>query len=183
MSVRGKVCFGRRNMPDALSKSPLEHAVELMVRHGVEFIIIGGQAEVLFGGSRVTFDIDFCYRRTTDNLDRLAAALREIKPRLRGAPPDLPFLIDARALALGSNFTLETSFGPFDLLGDLEPLGGYDELMRNVERYELGNHQINVIGLDDLIRIKQHIKRPRDQDSLLQLLAIKRVRAERGELQ
>ena len=35
---------------------------------------------------------------------------------------------------------------------------------------------VKVIDLDDLIRIKQHIRRPKDQDSLWQLLAIKRLR-------
>ncbi len=163
-------------MPDESPKSPIEHAVDVMIRHGVEFIVIGGQAEVLHGGNRVTFDIDFCYRRTKSNLERLAVALREIKPRLRGAPPDLPFIIDARSLALGSNFTFETSFGPFDLLGDVEPLGGYDDIIKNAEQYQLGAHQIDVIGLDDLITIKKHIKRPKDQASLIELLGIKHVR-------
>lgn len=165
-------------MQNALPRSPLEQAVDLMIRHEVEFIVIGGQAEVLHGGGRVTFDVDFCYRRTADNLQRLSNALRELKPTLRGAPPDLPFRIDAQSLALGSNFTFETSFGPFDLLGDLEPIGGYDQILEKVEQYTFGDHVILVIGLDDLIRIKQHIKRPKDADSLFQLLALKRVRDE-----
>jgi len=37
-----------------------------------------------------------------------------------------------------------------------------------------------VIGLDDLIRIKRHIKRPKDKESLLQLEAIKRLREQEG---
>jgi hypothetical protein len=36
-----------------------------------------------------------------------------------------------------------------------------------------------VIDLEDLIKIKQHIRRPKDQDSLMQLLAIKKVRGEK----
>lgn len=72
-------------MLDESPQSPIEHAVDVMIRHGVEFIVIGGQAEVLHDGNRVTFDIDFCYRRTKPNLERLAVALREIKPRLRSA--------------------------------------------------------------------------------------------------
>jgi hypothetical protein len=71
-------------------KSKLESLVELLAAHGVEFMIIGGQAETIFGSPRVTYDIDLCYRRTSENLKKLAAALREIKPTLRGAPPDLP---------------------------------------------------------------------------------------------
>ncbi len=53
--------------------------------------------------------------RTKQNLRRLAAA-REIKPTLRNAPKDLPFIIDEQTLALGSNFTFDTRFGDLDLL-------------------------------------------------------------------
>lgn len=90
-------------MPDATEKIAFERIVDLLVRHGVEFIVIGGQAEVLMGGARVTLDADLCYRRSQENLERLAVALRELKPTLRGAPPDLPFKIDAQLLALGNN--------------------------------------------------------------------------------
>jgi hypothetical protein len=37
-----------------------------------------------------------------------------------------------------------------------------------------------VIGLDDLIRIKRHINRPKDRESLPQLEAIKRLREQEG---
>jgi hypothetical protein len=37
-----------------------------------------------------------------------------------------------------------------------------------------------VIGLDDLIRIKRHLGRPNDRESLLQLEAIKRLREREG---
>jgi len=159
----------------------LERAARLLRAHDVEFIVIGGQAEYLFGSPRVTYDVDLCYRRTTDNLERLAAALRELKPTLRGAPPDLPILLDARALALGSNYTFETAVGKLDLLGWVEPLGDYDHLLRNVETYNVAGMDLNVISLDDLIRVKQHIGRSKDRESLYQLLAIKRVREDTGK--
>jgi hypothetical protein len=46
----------------------LERIAETMLRHDVEFIVIGGQAECLFGSPRLTFDVDLCYRRTPANL-------------------------------------------------------------------------------------------------------------------
>jgi hypothetical protein len=39
---------------------------------------------------------------------------------------------------------------------------------------------VRVIGLDDLIRIKRHLSRPKDRESLLHLEAIKRLREEEG---
>lgn len=165
-------------MAEHSEKSQLEQIVEHLVRHGVEFIVIGGQAETLHGSPRVTYDVDLCYRRTRANLERLADALREIKPTLRGAPPDLPFRIDAQALALGSNFTFETPYGNLDLLSWVEPLGEFDVLARNACGLPFGHHELLVISLDDLITIKQHIQRPKDRDSLFQLLAIRRIRNE-----
>ena len=148
----------------------------LLQAHGVEFIVIGGQAETLYGSPRVTSDVDLCYRRTPENLKRLAEALRELKPTLRGAPADLPFRVDAQSLELGSNFTFSTRAGDLDLLGFVEPLGRFEELDRRAVIADLGSMRVRIIDLDDLIRIKQHIGRTKDLDSLVQLLAIKRVR-------
>ena len=92
--------------------SPLERFCELLADAGVEFIVVGGQAEVLMGSARVTYDVDFCYRRTQVNLERLVAALSTLNLTLRGAPADLKFHLDARALA----FEVDGEY-PLDLLG------------------------------------------------------------------
>ena len=115
--------------------SDLERFAEILLRHKVEFLVIGGQAEILMGSPRVTYDTDVCYRRTKENLERLAAALTELKPTLRGAPPDLPLTLDAQALAFGNNYTLDTAIGPLDLIGWVEPLGTYENLLAGCETY------------------------------------------------
>ena len=170
--------FASWNMAEETEKSALEKIAEILSSHGVEFIVIGGQAELLMGSPRVTYDIDLCYRRTKDNLRRLAAALREIKPTLRNAPADLPFVIDEQSLALGSNFTFNTLLGPLDLLGYLEPVGDFEEIADRAFEVPLADIVVKVIHIDDLITIKQHLRRPKDQQSLLQLLAIRKVQSE-----
>ena len=163
----------------ATPKSDLRQVAEVMDRHRVEFVVIGGQAETLMGSPRVTYDVDLCYRRTPDNLARLAAALTAIDARLRNAPPDLPFVLDARTLGMGSNFTFHTSVVNLDVLGYVEPIGGYDDLLRSAETYQLVDGRVvRTIGLDDLIRVKATIKRFKDGESMYQLLAIRRVRDE-----
>lgn len=165
---------------DSAGKSSLRKFVELFAGHPVEFIVIGGQAENLFGSPRVTYDFDFCYRRTAENLQRLAGALRTLNPTLRGAPPDLPFQLDARALALGSNFTFKTPLGSLDLLGWVEPIGDFDALAAHAESYRLGDLTVRTISLEHLIRVKEHIRRPKDRDSLFQLHAIRQIREAGG---
>jgi len=165
-------------MGENTDKSDLERVAEILLRHGVEFIVVGGQAETLFGSARMTVDIDLCYRRTRQNLIKLAMALREIKPTLRNAPRDLPFIIDEQTLALGSNFTFDTPFGDLDLLGYLEPLGDYEAISRRAINIQVGLLNLSVIHIDDLITIKRHLQRPKDRDSLMHLLAIKKIQSE-----
>src|SRR2546425_268926 len=125
-------------MGDYTEKSSLEQFAEIFISHGVEFIVVGGQAEILFGSSRPTYDVDLCYRRTTENLKCLAAALKDIKPTLRNAPPNLPFVTDEQSLSLGNNFTFDTSIGALDLLGYLEPLGTFEEIVPRVSTMRVG---------------------------------------------
>jgi len=163
------------------AESPLERFCALLGEHGVEFIVVGGQAEALMGSARVTYDVDICYRRTSENLEALATALATLSLTLRGAPPDLKFRLDAQALALGQNYTFEVDGEyPLDFLGYLEPVGTYEDLLPHVEIVSIGGRNVQVIGLDDLIRIKRHINRPKDRESLLQLEAIKRLREQEG---
>jgi hypothetical protein len=156
--------------------SDLEKIAAVLFRHQVEFLVVGGQAEVLMGSPLVTYDTDLCYRRTTENLDRLAEAIKEVNPTLRGAPPDLPFVLDAQALAFGNNYTLNTDLGPLDLLGWVEPLGNYESLLPAAETYVLAEMTVRTIGLNDLIHVKELIGRAKDRESLLQLLAIRSLR-------
>jgi predicted nucleotidyltransferase len=165
-------------MADNTDKPRLVAIAEHLERHGVEFLVIGGQAAALWGSPVPTYDVDLCYRRTADNLARLAGALKELHPTLRGAPPDLPFRLDAQSLALGANFTFNTDYGPLDLLGWVEPLGTYEELAPRAERIAAGPVNLLTISLDDLIAVKKHIGRPKDQVALLQLEALKQLRGE-----
>lgn len=161
---------------DNTAKPLLLQIAEHLQRHQVEFLVIGGQAATLLGSPTPTFDVDLCYRRTPENLARLAAALLELHPTLRGAPPDLPFRIDAESLALGANFTFNTDLGPLDLLGWVEPLGTYDELLTRSELVSVGGFPLRIIGLDDLLTIKRHLRRTKDQIAVVQLEAIKKLR-------
>lgn len=163
-------------MAKNIDKPKLLQIAEHFHRHHVEFLVIGGTAVVLLGCPITTFDVDLCYRRSPENLQNLANALHEVHPTLRGAPADLPFRIDAESLALGSNFTFNTDFGPLDLLGWVEPIGTYDNLVSRAERFNLGVCEVDVIGLDDLLTIKRHLQRPKDQAALQQLEELKRLR-------
>jgi hypothetical protein len=112
-------------------QSPLERFCAVLAEHGVEFIVVGGQAEALMGSARVTYDVDLCYRRTPQNLERLST----LNLTLRGAPPELKFRLDAQALALGQNYTFEVDGEyPLDFLGYLEPIAGHTTISCPISR-------------------------------------------------
>jgi hypothetical protein len=157
-------------------RAQLEPFIDAFTKHGVDFLVIGGQAEVLMGSARLTYDVDFAYLREEQNLKRLAVALTDLKVRLRGAPPDLKYEITPESLALGNNYTFETSFGSFDILGYVEPVGDFAKLLENCETIDFNGRQIRTIGLGDLIRVKEHIRRDKDREALAQLYAIRRRR-------
>ncbi len=150
--------------------------VEALVDGGADFVIIGAVALILQGSPRTTSDLDLCYRRTPENLDRLAAALGPFRPTLRGAPPDLPFRLDPPTLSSGLNFTLCTTAGDLDLLGEVTGVGGYEAAAADADAMELYGRRVLVMSLDGLERSKRAAGRLKDLADLEEILAIKRLR-------
>jgi hypothetical protein len=64
----------------------------------VRFVIVGGTAATAHGSGRLTLDLDVVCDRSADNVDRLVSCLAPFHPSLRGAPPGLPFVLDAHTL-------------------------------------------------------------------------------------
>jgi hypothetical protein len=138
-------------------------ALEILAKHRVRFVVIGGIAANLRGSTTLTQDIDVCYARDGDNLGRLAKALKELQARLRGAPSDVPFVLDAKTLAMGDHFTFVTEAGSLDILGHPSGIpGGYEELERAADEMDLGSFSVKVASIDDLIRMKRAAGRPKD---------------------
>ena len=137
--------------------------LEALNRHGVDFVLIGGMAGVAHGSSYPSYDVDVAYARDRQNLERLAAALAELGATPRDAPADLPFLLDARTLAQGANFTFDTSYGALDILSDPAGAPSSAELRRSAgARVEIEGLAILVASLDHLIAMKEAAGRPKD---------------------
>ncbi|MDA8047560.1 MAG: hypothetical protein M0Z30_20395 [Actinomycetota bacterium] len=96
----------------------LPRLIEVLDRYKVDYLIVGGAAAVAYGARRPTDDADCVVRRERTNLERVAAALRELNARLRvaGMADDearrLPIQIDATALERAGMTTWMTTQGP-----------------------------------------------------------------------
>lgn len=153
---------------------------EALAESDVDFVIIGAVALVLHGAARVTRDLGVCYSRERRNLERLAKALKPFAPRLRGAPENLPFSLDAATLQAGLNFTLQTTAGDVDLLGEVTGIGGYATVARLSVVMTVYDWEVRVLSLDGLERAKRAAGRLKDLADLAEIHEIRRF-ARRNE--
>lgn len=128
----------------------------------VEFIVVGGVAAAVHGSAHVTYDLDLVYRRTAENIERLSAALGPLRPYLRGAPAGLPFAFDPPTISRGLNFTLSTSLGDLDLLGEIAGDGTYERLLPDTIAAAIDGVEFRCVSLRRLILLKRAAGRPRD---------------------
>jgi len=146
-----------------------ETLLRVLLDGEVEFILVGGVAANLHGSARATFDVDVVYRRTAGNIARLVAALLPLEPYLRGAPPGLPFRLDAETVRAGLNFTLETTAGDLDLLGEVVGGGTYEELVEGTIALDLFGRTCRCVSLRQLLALKRAAGRPKDRDAIAEL--------------
>ena len=119
--------------------------------------------------------------RDDPNEDELGKALpdpviRQLDAHLRGTPPDVPFLLDARTVRAGDHFTFGTAMGALDMLG--MPMGtkGFPDLDANASDEVVDGLTVRVASIEDLIRMKRAAGRPKD------LIAVEWLSAVRDEL-
>ncbi len=160
-------------------------AFRILNAHDVRYVLIGALAAEVVGAALATNDIDICYERSADNMNRLAAALNELHAKLRvaGVDEDLPFVLDGRTIAAADSFTFSTDAGDVDVLGTPSGTGGFKDLDADATSYDLGDGLIvRVVSLDDLIGMKEAAGRPKDQAHLHVLAALMEMigRAEAG---
>lgn len=84
----------------------------------------------------------------------------------------MPFRWDERTIWNGLNFTLTTSLGAVDLLGEITGGGGYDDLLPHSVRLHLFGVECFCLGLERLIRVKRAAGRPKDLEAIAELEAI-----------
>lgn len=132
-------------------------------------ILIGGAAAIAHGSGRFTQDLDFLYERSRTNLERLVSALAPYQPYLRGAPEGLPFRWELETLLRGLNFTLTTTLGDIDLLGEIPGGGSYEQLIEGSVELKVFGSRVRCLSLRQLIRAKRATGRAKDMEAIAEL--------------
>ncbi len=160
---------------------------ETLDRHNVQYLLVGGAAAHAYGAARETTDADVVVRREHANLERLAAAMRDLHARLRVDRMSdeeaklLPIQIDAWTLEKAGMSTWMTDAGGFDVLAGLEAADGrlipYEELSERATMLRGDGFSIRVAALEDIIAAKERANRAKDHDALPELYVLRDDRA------
>lgn len=149
--------------------------LQALLRHGVDFFVVGGVAAQLEGAPIVTFDLDIVYDKTPENLDRLLGALQELRARYRD-PAGRHIEPDLAKLQTMRTHLLLTELGALDVLSQIGAGWTFQDLADRTLLYELGEDRIRVLELSAVIESKEQANRDKDRAALpllRQTLALK----------
>jgi hypothetical protein len=152
-------------MPEAIPYRP-DKVLEVLERHGVKYVVIGGLAAELRGSPYATRDVDITPSRERANLGRLADALRELDAKLRisGVEGPVEFPLDQHSFDWGTTLTFVTTHGFLDIALLPDGTRGYDDLRRGASRERITDTlEVNVASLADVIRSKEAAGREKDR--------------------
>jgi hypothetical protein len=164
-------------VPESAPLDP-ERLIGTLGKHGVAYVLIGALAARLQGFPRLTADADITPARDPLNLERLAAALRELDARVytESVPAGLPFDCSAVTLARADLWNLVTAAGRLDVAFNPSGTRGFEDLQSGAIKFEVFGVEILVSDLRDIIRSKEAADRPQDRQDVLVLREILRRR-------
>jgi hypothetical protein len=143
------------------SAEPKQHEILFRIAdEGVEAVVVGMTAGVILGVPTTTWDLDIVHRRTPENVARLLQVLEELDAVARH---------DSRRLRPGAthlmgpgHILLETRFGDFDCLGEIDGGRTYEDLVPVSVVIDLEGRSLRVLELRELMAIKTRAGRPKD---------------------
>lgn len=140
----------------------------ILSKHKVKYVIVGGEAVIYYGHARLTGDVDFFYNPDLHNAVNLYQALSEF---WRGNIPGLTGFEEL--LEPGVIIQFGSPPNRIDLLSKVDGITFEKAWVnRNTTSIEIEAKSLSVhfIGLDELIKNKETMKRPKDLEDLQFLL-------------
>lgn len=134
------------------------------------FVVVGGVAANAHGAVRLTQDLDVVMPMSAEVLDRLLDVLRPYRPH-HALRLDLgPIQQDGETLSAFRMLLIETDLGRLDVIKEVPPVGGYEDLA--TVTVQLAGVDVRIVTLEQLIDIKEAVGRPKDKLALQELRAI-----------
>jgi len=123
---------------------------------GVEYLLISGQATVLYGAATFSEDIDLWINPTSENRDRFSAALRNCRARFYKLTPRLT--VENLSRGHGFHFVLpgvKVSEVFLDVMGSPPRVGSFAASLATARWMETEWGAIRTIGLQPLVELKK----------------------------
>lgn len=141
--------------------------------HSVQYIMIGGYAINLHGYQRFTGDLDIWLKDTLENRQQLRKAFVDCNMG------DYPMIEDMEFIAGWTDFHLNNNFR-LDIITEMKGLEDYtfDECLSMASVAEIEGVAIPFLHINQLIKNKQVINRPKDQIDVIALEQIRKLRDE-----
>ncbi len=151
----------------------LHNLLQRILSKQIECVLVGGLAAVAHGSAALTRDLDVCFRFHPENIHRLLEALEGTHPCVRAGKGIVPLeQYEASRLAQLKNLYLKTDLGELDLLSNITGVGDYEEVQRHSIEIEIFGFTCKILDIDTLIKAKQAMNRPKDQQAIFELKAI-----------
>ena len=147
----------------------VENLLKLLKEHKVRFVIIGATAFPVHGYSRATLDIDLFIEPSEANARRTHKALKSFGYDVSGITLD--DLLTKKVLI--RQYLVETDIHPF-----VKGIS-FDRVWTNRVKAKFGDVFVWFASLDDLIRMKQAARRPKDAEDLKFLRRLKQKKRNR----
>lgn len=138
-----------------------EELFALLDAHEVRFLVVGGYAFAFHAKPRYTKDLDILIDSTPDNAQRILQALDDFGFGSLG-------LTIEDLTTPGNIIQLGHPPSRIDFLNSLKKVSFEEAWAHRVQGYFSGQ-KVFYIGLEDLIRNKQAVGRPRDRDDVAAL--------------
>lgn len=142
--------------------SPIPRVLSTFRESGVQALLMGGQACILYGAAEFSRDVDFAILSSPENLDRLRTALRVLNAEVIAVPPfDERYLERGHAIHFRAHGAEVEGFR-IDVMSSFRGVEPFPRLWERRTTFELGEAGVvEALSLPDLVSSK---KTQRDKD-------------------
>lgn len=162
-----------------VSERPLDlrELFRVLADHGVDYLVIGGVAAQVHGRRRTTKDLDITPSPDPENFERLRAALvaLDAHPVELGPGAHTP---TAEQLSIAPVVPpLTTRHGDLHILNEIPGATAFAEMRARALTTDLDGIAVQIVSVNDLVRMKQTTGRPSDLEDIEALTAVARREA------
>ena len=155
----------------------VQEFLKLLAARKVKYVIVGGEAVIYHGYARLTGDVDFFFEPSKQNARKLYEALKQFWAG------DIPG-IKAFDELMEEGLILQFGVPPnrIDLINRISGVTFRDAWEnKTIDSIESAGEEIPIyfIGLEELIKNKKAIGRPKDMEDLKYLRGVKKLRKEK----